>query len=74
MYVVQITIIFFKLNVPDVMKLHFHSSTFLLVEMQMQGTEGYPKRYGFLSYTSGNKKILSYSNISYYIAYKYSVP
>lgn len=40
----------------------------------MQGTEGYPKRYGFLSYRTGNKKILSYSNISYYIAYKYSVP
>ena len=65
MYFVQITIIFFKLNVPDLMKLHFPSSTLLLVEMQMQGTEGYPKRYGFLSYTTGNKELLSYSNIPY---------
>lgn len=56
------------------MKLHFPSSTLLLVEMQMQGTEGYPKRYGFLSYTTGNKELLSYSNIPYYIACKYSVP
>ena len=47
------------------MKLHVHLSTFLLVEMQMQGTEGYPTRYGFLPYRTCNKEIFSYSNIPY---------
>lgn len=74
MYFVQITIIFFLIKCARRNETALSFINIFARRKANQGTEGYPKRYGFLSYRTGNKKILSYSNILYYIAYKYSVP